>query len=172
MDPIVGPSGGLTPVRCDRPRCRDRSIPSWAYGLVQSSMRSAGTGRCWLVRFPCAVARFRARPWGLPIRPSRVDGLVSAHAPLFEFHHPSGSSTDTEPADARKRRHLPWAFRPAWHMQQPRSGHPERGQRPAPSVRRVWSPSRRLTPSTASSALFQTDSAFRVFPSEHVLSRG
>jgi hypothetical protein len=36
----------------------------------------------------------------------------------------------------------------------------------APSALRVWSPSRRLAPSATLSALFQTNSAFRVLPSE------
>jgi hypothetical protein len=60
----------------------------------------------------------------------------------------------------------PLGFPSVRHMRQPRSGSPGRGQRPAPSVHRVWSPSRRLAPSTALPTLFQIGSVHRIHPSE------
>ena len=88
------PFGEFTIVRVSNRVAADSTFPSWACGLVQSSMRSAGIRPVWLARIPSAVIRFRIRPWGLPIRPSRVDGLVSARAPLLKFRHPSGPCTD------------------------------------------------------------------------------
>jgi len=53
-----------------------------------------------------------ARPSGLPIRPSWVDGLVSAHAPLFEFRGPSGRFTDEASRTPAGSRRLLWTFVP------------------------------------------------------------
>lgn len=77
--------------RCTSPRS---VIPLWAYGLVQSSVRPAGIERIGLPDSTSPLPASGPRPCGLPIRPSQVDGLESAHAPLVEFRHPLGSCAD------------------------------------------------------------------------------
>jgi hypothetical protein len=106
-----------------------------------------------------------ARPSGLPIQPSWVDGLVSAHAPLLEFRGPSGHSTD----EASR---TPAGVGTSSGLSSP-SAHAAIKVRftralpcPAPSVHRVCLPSRRLSPSTALPALFRAGSAHGVHPSE------
>lgn len=106
----------LEPIALPRP-----AIPSWAFGLVQSSVRSAGIA---VMGSAIPVRRcLSARPSGFPIRPSWVDGLVSAHAPLFEFRGPSGLSR-TRLAAHPQVSAPPLDFRPLRHMQQSRSGSP------------------------------------------------
>lgn len=107
-----------------------------------------------------------ARPSGLPIRPSWVDGLVSAHAPLFEFRGPSGRFTDEAsrtPADVGASSGL---SSPSAH-----AAIEVRFSRalpcPAPAVHRVCLPSRRFAPSTALPAVSHAGSAHGVHPSEH-----
>jgi hypothetical protein len=107
-----------------------------------------------------------ARPSGLPIRPSWVDGLVSAHAPLIEFRGPSGRFTD----EASR---TPAGVGASSGLSSP-SAHAAIKVRltralpcPAPSVLRVWLPSRRFSPSIALPALFRAGSAHGVYPSEH-----
>jgi len=68
-------------------------------------------------------------------------------------------------ADDSHHRLLPWAFRPS-DTSSVRGPVYAGVACPPPSVRRVWLPSRRLTPSYASSALFHADSVYGVFLSE------
>jgi len=97
------------------------TIPSWAFGLVQSSVRSVGIAA---IGYAIPVRRcLSARPSGLPIRPSWVDGLVSAHAPLIEFRGPSGHFTD-EASRYPQVPAPPLDFLPLWHMRRSRSGSP------------------------------------------------
>lgn len=108
------------------------------------------------------------------VRPGRVVfptdrrvrmGLISASAPLIEFRRPSGLCPVETGRRPFSQRHLPWASLP----------YDTCGSRgpvhtgfacPPPSVLRVWSPSRRLTPSRALPALFRASSASGIFPSE------
>jgi hypothetical protein len=148
----------LEPIASPRP-----AIPSWAFGLVQSSMRSAGIA---VMGSAIPVRRcLSARPSGLPIRPSWVDGLESAHAPLFEFRGPSGLSRSRLAACPQARGTSSGLSSPSAHAAiEVRLARAL--PRPAPSVHRVWLPSRRLAPSTALPAVFQTGSAHGVHPSE------
>jgi hypothetical protein len=133
-------------VRCDRPVSSD---------LVR--------------RFPFAVC-LSAQPWGIPNRPSRADGLISAHAPLFEFRRPPGFFPDDASRRSFDHQPLPWASRP--YDTCGTRGPVHTGVAcPPPSVLRVWLPSRRLTPSHASPALFRADSVSGVHPSELSLLR-
>jgi len=68
-------------------------------------------------------------------------------------------------ADDSHHRPLPWAFRP-YDPSSVRGPVHAGFTCPPPSVLRVWSPSRRLTPSHASSALFHADSVCGVYLSE------
>jgi len=77
--------------RCTLPRS---VIPLWACGLVQSSVRPAGIGPIGLPDSTSPLPASGPRPCGLSIRPSQVDGLESAHAPLVEFRRPLGSCAD------------------------------------------------------------------------------
>jgi hypothetical protein len=67
--------------------------------------------------------------------------------------------------DSSRRQLLPWAFRP-YDTSSVRGPVHAGVACPPPSVLRVWSPSRRLTPAHASSALFHADSVCGVYLSE------
>jgi hypothetical protein len=130
--------------------------------LVQSPVRSAGIA---VMGSTIPLRRYHlARPGGLPNRPSRANGLVSAHAPLFEFRRPPGlfraeaSRGHEDPAPSL-------GFGP--YDTCGKRGPVSTGFTcPPPSALRVWLPSRRFSPSRASPALFRAGSALGVRPSK------
>jgi hypothetical protein len=117
----------------------------------------------WVGRSRFAVGRFLGCAVFLAAGPAAT--VKQSHEPLFGFRSPPEYYPADPSRPAAASQHLSWAFVP---FSTPGLGGPLSAGLPSPlrSARRVWLPSRRLTPSEPVPVLFHTGGALGIHPSE------
>jgi hypothetical protein len=117
----------------------------------------------WVGRSRFAVGRFLGCAVFLAAGPAAT--VKQSHEPLFGFRSPPEYYPADPSRPAAASQHLSWAFVP---FSTPGLGGPLLAGLPSPlrSARRVWLPSRRLTPSEPVPVLFHTGGALGIHPSE------
>jgi hypothetical protein len=151
-----------------RRRCSPRGVAAAGASsrnscLVQS-LEPGEVSRLLVSRSRFAVGHFL----GFAVFPRRTAPVTVKRPvhPLSEFHVPPESCPTSPSQPAGAGRHLSWASCSLQHIRKRRSTFRRPCHGPLRSARRVWLPSRRLTPSAPLPALFHAGGALGIRPSE------